>query len=116
MSMTRTAPAPAGRRSGRQRTMSATRSPVTTMRPATRRRYGAGERSPSTLRRARAQRAMAEPVLQLLPQRDDLTRVEDRRVRAGDDANEQREREVPHRVAAKEIEREQRQHHGEGGD
>src|SRR6266545_7948668 len=60
--------------------------------------------------------ALAPLVLELLPQRDDLRGIEDRGVRARDDPDEQREREVADRVAAEEEEREQRHEHRERRD
>src|SRR2546425_10950042 len=110
-----TAPAPAGRTTGRQRTASVTRRQATRMRRATRRRYGRRAARPA-LGRAGRQRAMTDAVLELLPERDDLARVEDGRVRPGDDPDEEREREVPHRVAAEQVQREQGEDDGERGD
>src|SRR5438874_8405131 len=60
--------------------------------------------------------AVADAVFDLLPERDDLARVEDRRVRPRDDADEQREREVAHREPAEEEEREQGEDDGQRGD
>src|SRR5438270_11440797 len=101
MSRTIVAPAPTGRRTGCQSRASATMSAGATAR-----------RTRPGLCRGGAEPAVAQAVFGLLPERHDLARVEDRRVRPGDDPDEQREREVPHRIAAEEVEREEREHDG----
>src|SRR5438067_911822 len=61
-------------------------------------------------------RPVADSVLDLLPQRHDLTRVEDRGIGARDDPDEQREGEIAHRKASEEEQGEQREHDGQRRD
>src|SRR5438445_8787499 len=107
MSVTRIAPAPSGRTKGRQRIAMAR----TRRTSATRRRMRGG----STLGRG-GEAAVSDAVFDLLPERDDLARVEDRGVGPRDDADEEREREVAHREPTEEEEREEREHHGQRSD
>ena len=67
----------------------------------------------ATMLGGRRERAVADPVLGLLPERYDLARVEDRRVRTRDDSDKQREREVAHRKATEEEQGEQGEHDGQ---
>src|SRR2546428_13937514 len=108
MSVTRIVPAPTGRSSGRQSSAITTRSATT----ATCRVM----RGDDTALGRRGENAVADAVLELLPERNDLARVEDRRVGARDDADEQGEREAANRIPAEQEQRKQRQHDGEGRD
>src|SRR5438876_12457139 len=101
MSVTRIVPAPIGRSTGCQSSAIATRS-------ATRATCRVMRGDDRALRRGR-EHAVADAVLELLPERDDLARVEDRGIGARDDPDDQGEREVPHRVTAEQEEREQRE-------
>src|SRR3989442_15329389 len=102
MSVTRIVPAPTGRSSGRQSSAITTRSATTT----TCRVMRGDDRALGR----RGEHAVADAVLELLPERNDLARVEDRGVSARDDPDEQGEREVADRIAAEQEQREQREH------
>src|SRR5713101_6492197 len=98
MSVTRIAPAPTGRSSARHSSAIATRSATT----ATCRVM----RGDDTALGRRGEDAVADAVLELLPERNDLARVEDRGIGARDDPDDQSEREVAHRIAAEQEQRE----------